>query len=187
MKLSPLVAFHNTTASADVEAKILAEVERLDTFYPRIMSCRVVVDVPHRHHKEGNFYQVRIDLKVPGTELVVKQEPAQHQEYRDLEIAIRDAFDEARRQLEDLIRIERGQVKSHAPVPQARVARLVPEKGYGFLSTPDGREIYFHEHSVVEGKFADLSVGTEVRFVEEQGQKGPQASTVQVVGRHGGM
>ncbi len=187
MQLPLQIAFHNMPPSEQIEAKIREEVERLDEFYNRIMSCRVVVDVPHRHHKEGNLYQVRIDLKAPGAEIVVKRDPAEHREYRDLDLAIRDAFDEAKRQLEDLARIERRQVKTLESLPHARVARLFPESGYGFLETPDGREIYFHEHSVLDGKFRELEVGTEVRFVEEEGEKGPQASTVDPVGRHGGL
>lgn len=187
MKLPLQIAFHNLPPSAEIEAKLRAEMERLDEFYNRIMSGRIVVDVPHHRHKEGNHYQVRIDLKVPGDEIVVKCDPSEHVDYRDIDLAIRDAFDEARRQLEDRARIERGQVKAHESLPHARVARLVPESGYGFLATPDGREIYFHEHSVLEGGFPNLEVGTEVRFVEEQGEKGPQASTVQPVGRHGGV
>lgn len=185
MRLPLQIAFHNLDPSAEIEAKIRAEAERLDDYSDRIMSCRIVVDVPHRHHKEGNFYQVRIDLKLPGAEIAVRREPAEHAEYSDLDLAIRDAFDEARRQLEDRARIERGQVKAHQPPPHARVVRLVPEGGYGFLETPDGREIYFHEHSVLDGGFLALEVGMEVRFIEEQGEKGPQASTVTPVGRHG--
>jgi cold shock CspA family protein len=187
MRLPLQIAFHNLPPSDEVEAKIRDEAERLDEFYDPIMSCRVVVDVPHRHHEEGNLYVVRIDLKVPGGEIVVKRDPAEHAEYRDLDLALRDAFDEARRQLEDRARIERGQVKAHEPLPHARVARLFPEAGYGFLETPDGREIYFHEHSVLDGGFRALEPGSEVRFVEEPGEKGPQASTVHPVGRHGGL
>lgn len=187
MKLPLQIAFHNLPPSDAVEAKIREEAGRLDEFYDRIMSCRVVVDVPHRHHKEGNFYQVRIDLKVPGEEIAVRHEPTEHTDYRDLDLAIRDAFDEARRQLEDRARVERGQVKAHEPLPHARVARLVPEAGYGFLETPDGREIYFHKNSVLDDGFGELEVGAEVRFAEEPGEKGPQASTVHPVGRHGGF
>jgi cold shock CspA family protein len=186
MRLPLQIAFHNLPPSAEVEDKVRAEAERLDEFHDRIMSGRVVVDVPHRHHKEGNIYRVRIDLKVPGGEVVIKRDPAEHGEYRDLDLAIRDAFDEARRQLEDRARIERGQVKAHEPPPHARVARLFPEAGYGFLETPDGREVYFHEHSVLNGGFRALEVGTEVRFIEEPGEKGAQASAVHPVGRHGG-
>ena len=187
MRLPLQIAFHNLPHSDEVEAKIRAEAERLDDFHDRIMSGRVVVDVPHRHHQEGNLYQVLIDLKVPGGEVVVRRDPAEHAEYRDLDRAIRDAFDEARRQLEDRLRVERGQVKTNEALPHARVVRLFPERGYGFLETPDGREIYFHEHSVLGGGFGALEVGAEVRFAEEEGEKGPQASTVHPVGRHGGL
>lgn len=185
MKLPLQVTFHNVDHSDEIEARIATEAERLEDFSDRIMSCRVVVDVPHRHHKDGNLYQVRIDLKLPGQELVVKREPSEHVDYRNLDIAIRDAFDEARRQLEDFVRLQRGHVKTHEPSPHGRVARLFPEAGYGFLETPDGRSVYFHQNSVLDGGFKQLEVGTEVSFAEEEGDKGPQASTVRPVGRHG--
>jgi cold shock CspA family protein len=148
------------------------------------MSCRVVIDRPHLHHAEGNLHQIRIDLKIPGHELVVKREPSQHTDYKNIDIMIRDAFDEMRRQLEDQVQRRRGQVKARESPPHARVAKVFPESGYGFLETPDGREIYFHKNSVLEAKFEELEVGREVRFVEELGEKGPQASTVTPVGRH---
>lgn len=185
MEIPVQIAFHNMTASEELESRILLEADRLDEVFGRIMSCRVVVDVPHRHHREGNFYQVRIDLKVPGREIAVNREPGQHGDYRDLDIAIRDAFDEARRQLEDLARVRRGDVKAHGPAAHGRVIRLIPEGGYGFLETPDGREIYFHRNSVRNGGFERLEVGTEVAFSEEEGDEGPQATTVRPVGRHG--
>ena len=184
MKLPLQIAFHNMTHDAEIESVIRANAEWLDNYSDRIMSCRVVVDRPHLHHNEGNLYQIRIDLKVPGEELVVKREPSQHTDYKKLDIMLRDAFDEMRRQLEDHVRRQRGEGKHHESVPHARVARTFPEAGYGFLETPDGREVYFHRNSVVDANFEDLEVGTEVRFVEELGDKGPQASTVTPVGRH---
>ena len=184
MKLPVQIAFHNMPQHADIASAIRAHAEWLENYHDRIMSCRVVVDRPHSHHKEGNRCQVRIDLKVPGGELAVKREPSQHADSQDLDFMIRDAFDEARRQLEDFARRRRGEVKAHAPLPHARVVRVFPESGSGFLETPDGREIYFHRNSVMEAKFEDLEVGTEVRFAEELGNKVPQASTVTPVGRH---
>jgi len=184
MRLPMQIAFHNMPHDAAVESEIRANGEWLDNYYDRIMSCRVVVDRPHLHHQEGNLYQIRIDLKVPGRELAVKREPSEHTDHKDLNIMIRDAFDEARRQLEDYARRQRGEVKSRESLPHARVVRVFPESGYGFLETPDGREIYFHKNSVVEAKLQEMTVGTEVRFVEELGDKGPQASTVTPVGRH---
>jgi cold shock CspA family protein len=186
MELPPQISFQNMSPSAEIEDKIAVEIDRLEDVFGRIMSCRVVVDAPHRHHKVGNFYQIRIDLKLPGAEIAVRRDPAERVEHRDIDMAIRDAFDEARRQLEDRARVLRGHVKAHDELPHARVARVLADRGYGFLETGDGREIYFHKNSVLDGGFSKLELGTEVRFAEEQGDKGPQASTVYPVGRHGG-
>ena len=76
---------------------------------------------------------------------------------------------------------QRGDVKHHEEPTHARISALFPDKGYGFLTTQDGREIYFHEHSVLNRKFKQLEIGMEVRFAEEMGEKGPQASSVTVV------
>jgi cold shock CspA family protein len=75
--------------------------------------------------------------------------------------------------------------KVKATFPRGRVIRLFREEGYGFLETPDGREIYFHRNSVLHPGFDRLEIGTEVRFAEEEGEKGPQASTVAIVGTRG--
>ncbi len=77
-----------------------------------------------------------------------------------------------------------GWVKTLETAPHARVARLFPEEGYGFLETPDRREIYFHRDSVLHEGFERLQIGTEVSFIEAEGKKGPQASTVKLAGRH---
>jgi cold shock CspA family protein len=97
---------------------------------------------------------------------------------------MRDAFDTARRKLEDYVRRRRQAVKAHEVPPHGRVSRLFPQEDYGFIETPDGREIYFHRHSVLHDAFERLQVGAEVTFAEEEGKKGPQASTVRLVGRH---
>lgn len=184
MQLPLQIAFHNMEHSEALEKIIREKAAKLDEFYDKIMSCRVVVEAPHRHHQHGNLYQVRIDLTVSGEEIVVNREPPLHLAYKDIQVAIRDAFDAARRQLEDYIRLRRGLEKVHEDLPHAKVTKLIPEEGYGFLETLDGREIYFHRHSVLHGAFEELQVGTEVTFVEEEGKKGPQASTVKPVGKH---
>jgi cold shock CspA family protein/ribosome-associated translation inhibitor RaiA len=171
--------------SEAIEAIVREKASRLDGFADHIMSCRVVVEPAGKHHQHGNLYEVRIDLKVPGEEIAVTREPSEHTEYRDIHVALRDAFDSARRQLEDYVRRQRGFVKALDTAPHARVSKLFPDEGYGFLETPDGREIYFHRHSVLHDAFDRLEVGAEVSFVEEEGKKGPQASTVKPVGRHG--
>jgi ribosomal subunit interface protein len=176
MELPLQITARDISLSEAAEDDIRAKAAHLDTYYNGIMSCRVVVEGPVRHHRKGPF-TVRIDLSVPGAELVVD-----HQADADLYVAIRDAFDAARRRLEDYARRQRGAVKSHEETPRARVSRLFPEEGYGFLETPDGREIYFHRQSVLHPGFDRLAIGAEVRFVEEPGEKGPQASTVAIAG-----
>ena len=99
-------------------------------------------------------------------------------------VAIRNAFAAAQRQIEDAAREMRGQVKAHIPPDQGHVARFLAGEDSGFIEATDGREIYFHRNAVLNGAFDSLVVGTEVRFVEEEGEKGPQASTVRVVGKH---
>jgi len=182
MKLPIQIIFRNMESSAAIEAAVRERADKLDQFYEHIMSCRVVIELHHRHHHQGNLYHVRVDLKVPDTEIVASREPAEHHAHEDVYVAIRDAFDAVRRQIEDYVRRRRGVVKRHETAPYGRVAELYPD--YGKIETPDGRLVYFHKNSVVGEDFDHLDLGTEVRFVEEQGELGPQASTVHVIGKH---
>jgi cold shock CspA family protein/ribosome-associated translation inhibitor RaiA len=184
MQVPLQVSFRHLEHSEAIEALIRERVAKLDASPDHIMGCRVVVEPAGKHHEHGNLYEVRIDITVPGEEIVVTREPSQHTEYRDIHVALRDAFDSARRKLEDYVRRRRGSVKALATAPHARVSKLFPDEDYGFLSTPDGREIYFHRHSVLHEGFDHLQIGTEVTFAEEEGKKGAQASTVRPVGRH---
>jgi len=113
MEVPVQITFHGLEPSAAIEEKIREKVARLDACYARITRCRVVVEVPHRHHERGKLYQVRIDLSVPDAELVVSRDSAERQSHRDVFVAIRDAFDAARRQLEDYTRRRRGEIKAH--------------------------------------------------------------------------
>lgn len=157
--------------------RVLDKALGLDVYYDRITACRVVVEAPHQHQLKGIQYVVRIEIEVPGKVLVVRRKPDP-----DIDIAIRDAFDAARRQLEDHAREMRGDVKLHKPEPVGHVVRIFADKGYGFIESPEGDEIYFHENSLVKGDFAKLKAGDKVRYAEEMGEKGPQASTVKLVG-----
>jgi ribosomal subunit interface protein len=181
MQLPVQISFRGMEPSDAAEAKVRERAAKLDRFYDRIMSCRVVVESPHRRHHQGKLFHVRVDLTVPGGELAVTREPAEHHAHEDVFVAIRDAFDAAQRQLENYARRQRGDLKTHEGLPNGRVSKLFPEDGYGFISTSEGLEIYFHRHSVLDDAFDLLKVGSDVEFVEEQGEKGPQASTVRVV------
>jgi ribosomal subunit interface protein len=183
MQIPLQVNFRNMPPSPAIEGAIREKAAKLEEFFDRITSARVVVETPHRQHRQGKLFHVRIDLRVPGREIVVSRDPVEHHAYEDVYVAIRDAFDAAKRQLEDYAREARREVKVHELPPVGRIARFVPEKDCGFITTPDGREIYFHRNSVVDADFMRLQVGDEVRFVEEAGEMGPQASTVHLAGK----
>jgi cold shock CspA family protein len=140
-----------------------------------------MVESSHRRHRQGNLYHVRIRLAVPGEEIVISRDPPEHAQNEDMYLVVNDAFKEAARKLEDYVRRRRGQVKKRVAPPRGRVVRIFPEEGYGFLEDPEGRELYFHRNSVLDEAFSRLKVGSEVRFAEEAGEKGPQASSVSLL------
>ncbi len=183
MQLPLQITFRNMDSSEAVQARVRSEAERLDTLYDQIMRCCVVVEADHKHRHKGNIYHVRIDLTVPGGELVASREPEQHHAHEDVYVAVRDAFNAACRQLKASARRRRREVKTHEVPPHGRISELFTDKGYGKIESSDGREIYFHENSVLNAEFDKLEVGTQVRFAEEEGDKGPQASTVKVEGK----
>jgi cold shock CspA family protein len=178
------------------------EAAHLDSYYNHIMGCRVMVEAPHRHREEGEHHHVRIYLTVPGGEIVVKREPSLHSRQQDvqeeeltkdreiershkhLQVAIREAFDTTRRKLQDYARRQRLDVKTHEGKPRGRVCSLYPEEGHGYIETRDGSEVYFHRNSVLLGDFEHMRVGSAVSFVEEEGERGPQASSVALLGKH---
>jgi len=186
MILPVQTTFRNMERSAAVAALVQEEADKLDRYFHRITSCRVIVEAPHRRHRYGDPFYIRIELGVPGKELVVIHEPTLKHEgqHKDVYVAIRDAFKAMRRQLQDHVRCLRHDVKTHHPVPHAKVSKLFPKEGYGFIETPDGREIYFHKNSVLHSALEHLDIGDEVIFSEEAGDKGPQATSIRLAGKH---
>ncbi len=177
MQETTQIRWHHLRPSEAVAQHVRDRAARLERFYGRITGCSVTLEAPSRHHRQGGSqYRVRIELSVPGEKLVVGRDPRKSRAHADLDAAVDAAFREARRQLQDHARRLDQRVKAHEPPPRAVVARLLGD--HGFLRTPDGREIYFHEHSVLRGGFARLRVGSAVRYAEEAGDEGPQASTV---------
>jgi cold shock CspA family protein/ribosome-associated translation inhibitor RaiA len=201
MKSELQITFRNMEPSKEIEEWIRAEAAKLETLYSQLMGCRVVVELPHHHHRKGSPYHIRIDLTVPQGEIVVKREPSMDTRarqlgereirkqgevripHKDLRQAINDAFKAVGRRLQDYARRQRGDIKSHALLPGAHVSKILPREGYGFLTSNDGREIYFHKNSVLGRAFPRLKIGTTVRFAEEPGENGPQASTVRIVSK----
>lgn len=184
MQIPLEVTFRGMESSPAVEARIRQKAKVLDRFHDRIMHCHVMVEAPHAHHRKGKLYQVRLDITVPGKELAVTRGRPRDHAHEDLYVAVRDAFDAAVRRLEDSSRRQRGDVKAHAVPAHGRVVELVPQEDFGRLEATDGRLIYFHRNSVLGSGFESLRKGSEVRFVEEQGELGPQATTVHPIGKH---
>jgi cold shock CspA family protein/ribosome-associated translation inhibitor RaiA len=174
MEQQPKIMARNFRISRDVETAIRRQVAKLERFFPRIEACKVLVEAEHRFPAgEVAAYTARIDLTVPNGPL-----PTTRQRHPELRTAIQRAFEAARRQLEDYARIQRGAVGIAERAPQGRIRDLYRWEGYGFLETADGRAVYFHRNSVRDHAFDRLDVGSEVRFVEEPGENGPQATTV---------
>jgi cold shock CspA family protein/ribosome-associated translation inhibitor RaiA len=186
MQLPLQITFRTFSPSEAVADRIRAKVQELERFHGHLMSCRVLVEALHRHHRKGRLYHVRIDLGVPGGEIVISREHQLAHEHEDVYVAIRDAFNAATRRLEDFVRRQRADTKRHEVPLHGRVARLFPNEGYGFLQTPEGLDVYFHRNAVVGGDFDALRIGSEARFVmqEGEGDKGPQASSVHPIGKH---
>ena len=178
------ITFKEMSPSPAIEAWIRDHASKLARYHDHIVHCHVVIEAPHRRQRRGQLYDVRLEITVSGGEVVVSHQGPKDEAHRDVYVALRDAFRAARRQLQDQVRRQRGQVKRHAVPAHGRITKLFPHEGYGFLETPDELEVYFHENSVVGEVLSDLAVGTEVRFVlaEGEGEAGPQASTVEVLG-----
>jgi ribosomal subunit interface protein len=102
------ITVRGTDHSDALEKHIRDKVDKLEEFFDHITSCRVVVELPHKHQHQGKQFNVRIDIGVPGSEIVVNRDHAE-----DVYVALRDSFDAAKRKLEDYARKIRGDVKTH--------------------------------------------------------------------------
>lgn len=172
------ITLRNVSGSEALEAHIRERAARLEKFHPRITGCQVVVEVPHKHKHQGNLFDIRIDIKVPGDEIVINREQSE-----DVYVALRDVFDAARRKLEDHARRLRGEIKVHAEALNGKVARLFLDQGYGFIETANGDEYYFNEDNVITPAFAQLKAGDEVHFIQDLSGDSPQAKRVSI-GKH---
>jgi cold shock CspA family protein len=179
------IDFQGMSADRAIHASIEQHVAALEKRCGRVTACRVVLKAPGAHHRNGGVYEVHIHLALPnGREINVARTPLRDERHADLTFAINDAFKHARRQLQDQVRRMQAQVKHHEGEPIGTVRNLDASGEFGFLEAADGHEVYFHRNSVFDGAFSRLAVGTRVTFVEEMGEKGPQASTVKLLGKH---
>lgn len=179
------IDFQGMTGTPQIEQAIETHVAQLEKRWGRITACRIVLKGPGQHHRKGGLYEVHIRLALPdGREVNVERTPPADERHSDLTFALADAFKHARRQLQDRVRRAQGQVKHHEGLPIGTVVRIDQLGEFGFIESTDGQEVYFHRNSVLDGGFSRLQVGSRVTFAEEAGDKGAQATTVKLLGKH---
>ena len=183
--IAPEIIFHDVDRSAWVENYILERLEHLERFAAGITRCHVTLSQEHARHKKGNRYSVMVEVRIPPQhDLAVKKQKEIRDMKTQLPAVINLAFGAIERQLKKTAALRRQEEKTHDAQPHGVVEKLFGEEGYGFIrAADDNREVYFHRNSVLHGDFEGLSVGTEVRYSPEEGEQGPQASSVQVVGK----
>ncbi|KZL51832.1 MULTISPECIES: HPF/RaiA family ribosome-associated protein [Cyanophyceae] len=190
MKVPPEITYRNVEKTNAIDNLVHEKIAKLENVCDHISSCHISIEKIHDRPRSGSPYRVRIDMTVPpGHELVAERNPAESNQYDPLDAVIRDAFNAARQQLVKLNErqheSERAQNQEQAEETTALVTKLFKDRGYGFLRTLEGREIYFHRNSVLHHDFERLEIGTAVHFALEMGEEGPQASTVKIVDKPG--
>jgi cold shock CspA family protein/ribosome-associated translation inhibitor RaiA len=177
------ISYRDVEKTDTIDQLIREKAEKLDKICDHITSCRVAVEKPHEHIR-GEKYRVRLDISVPpGQNVVVTREPGNKRKIQNpLPSVIREAFKIAERQLKELNKFRKVDTKVHPQkLAGAYIIQLFKDEGYGFIRDFEGRDIYFHKNSLINVEFDKLKVGTTVSFIEETGDKGPQASTVKII------
>lgn len=176
------ITFHNMDGTAELEEHVRRRIDELEKTHPHVIGCDVVIDAPRKEQLTGTEFAVRVTLSVPGPNIHVERHIGRSGAAEDINLAIHEAFDAARRKLKEQKREMAGQeVKHHAPVLHGVIDRLFEGEGYGFIVADDGREVYFGRDSMVNGDWRKLRVGTKLRFREMEGDKGPFAANVAVL------
>ncbi len=162
-----------------MSAAIEKYIDKLEEYSKDLMHCEVVVTAPHRHHHKGKIFHINIRIHTRNGDIIVNHQPEKNAAHEDFYVSLRTPSGP----LAGLSKITRASCahrrKTADTVPRpAVVRRLFAAEDYGFLETHDGREIYFHRNSLVNGDFDKLEVGMKVTFTEKMGENGPQASTV---------
>jgi cold shock CspA family protein len=179
------IDFHGTEPSEAVRQKVTEFVEGLEHIHGRMTACHVGIEAPGYHQHKGGLFQVRIHMVLPGgKEVNVGATPPQDKRKADVLFAVTDAFRRARRQLQDRVREMQSAVKSHEHHPSGIVKSFDRNAGFGFIEASDGRDIYFHVNSII-GNPSLIHQGDRVSYLEQMGEKGPQASMVCALGKHG--
>jgi len=179
------VDFQDVDAPERFHEIITENVADLERRYGRVTACRVAIRGPGKHRQTGGLYEVGIQLDLPnGREVNISRTPKLDERRSDPLFAINDAFKRARRILQDRVRRMQGKVKQHEGQPVGTVLKIDHNGEFGIIEAADGQNVYFHRNSVLNNEFDKIGVGTRVVYVEQVGDKGSQASTVKLLGKH---
>ncbi|MBN1367925.1 MAG: HPF/RaiA family ribosome-associated protein [Dehalococcoidales bacterium] len=210
MQIPPEISIKGFEITAAIDNLLQNQITRLERVCGYITSIRVAIEKEQGRHQSGNPYRIRLDIRVPPNhEMVVRRLTVLHGEMKvsieaesELEMAekkrprfrkdeplpaaIKNTFDSARRQLERIVERQRKEIKAH-PQNQIKgfIEKLFRDDAYGFIRAIEGQQVYFHKHSVLRNDWERLQVGTGVRFIEEPGEKGLQASSLEIVDKPG--
>ena len=186
MEIPLQIAFKNMDSSEFLGGIIRERVERLERMHPHVVSCRVVVEVPHRSPDSGKTpIGVSVEVGIPTRRtLIAKDAQERHEMKNDHYAVVNRAFDAIERQLKAAAELQRNEVKHHEAAGEAGlIVRLFPQQNYGFVEVRGSGDLYFTRNAVVGGDFDDLEVGTmvEVTRATTEGPMGPQASSVRLL------
>jgi ribosomal subunit interface protein len=114
MKTPLRITFRRLAPTPAITTYVQTRAQKLEQLHRQITALRVAIESPHRHKSHGQHYRVRIDLTVPGADLVVTRSPEAHVANEDLYAALDDAFDRAKRVLVEEVRRRSGKHAAHA-------------------------------------------------------------------------
>jgi ribosome-associated translation inhibitor RaiA/cold shock CspA family protein len=188
MQTALQITFKDMDHSDALETIIRERARRMEKFHRRIISCRVVVEAPHRS-AEGFKppLGIAVEVKIPGQDTIVAKDAEERREVKgDHTAVVNRAFEAIERQLREVAeyRNHPGKQQGAAAGDTGVVVRLFPQQGYGFIEIRESPDLYFTRNAVVGGSYDDLEVGTVVHVTRatEEGPMGPQASSVRLLG-----
>ena len=180
------IAFKDTEKSDALESLIREKIEKLEQFHSHIVSCRVVVYVPHRRSSQPPPIAISVEVALPGSKMVVAKAEDEREIARGGNaVLVSTVFDKIQRQLKDENRVQHGEVKAHASAgTTGRIARLFPDQNYGFVEVAGAPDLYFTRNAVQNDDYDDLEVGAAVHVTvaTDEGPMGPQASSIRLIG-----
>lgn len=178
------ITFVDIDHSDAIEAWIRERVARLERMAPEIIRCQVWVRAPHQRHRKGTEYVIDLNVQMPGRTLNIDRRPGDDHAHKDINVAIRDAFEAMERKLRKWKDLNKGRPETHENPLQGRVSVINEMKGFGQIATTDGRLVYFHRNSVADDGFGDLQEGdtVELSIDLKDADEGPHASFVRPIG-----